>query len=237
MTLLGLLVLSAAAGGAPQTAAACSCADLSPEVAFKQADEVFQGVVEQFRWVTEPAIPQATFRVTQVWKGSRESSRRVLTFGDCSVPFIGEGDGYLVYAKDGYTDTCMRTRAFKDAIEDRAALGSGTPIVSEVPKANADAPDADTRVDAPLNLSGTECRQQPEFIPVGSIMKKWISQGPQEDPWKNAHEVESFMFERCIKRPAAYRHCEHIVRMALTYGGSSVPKECRYEGSSPDGVP
>ena len=215
--------------GKVMTVSACLRASLTPKTAFERADEVFRGVVERFE-KSVPNEPQllvepekvvhrrsATFRVKEAWKGAFPQPHQIVTGlsqDDCGCDFV-VGREYLVYAKGGYTDFCMRTRAIEKAIEDLQFLGAlRDAATNKDAEGQKDASDpghaAPITPIAPraLDVDEAECWQHPEYLPIGSMLKKWV--GPKEDPWKNAHEVESFMFERCIERPVAYRHCEHL---------------------------
>lgn len=115
-------------------AAACSCAEPSPEVAYERASVVFAGTVtsigqsfSQWLGVSQSGDRLIRFTVSRRWKGvpdAREVVRAALTGEACGYPFR-EGGTYLVYAVGGFERTtgfCDGTKELSIAEQDVRAL-------------------------------------------------------------------------------------------------------------------
>ncbi len=128
-----LTLLSLGHLGAATRAAACSCAQRSPEEAARQAAAVFEGRVVAIDRVADTLV--ARLRVTRAWKGVRAEEVTVRTPTEpslCGVALRPESY-WLIYAEGDEgtlrTDLCQRTRPADDAAEDFAWLGAGvTPV-------------------------------------------------------------------------------------------------------------
>jgi hypothetical protein len=132
------LLLSAITFGAT-SAFACKCAMPPPTAkqALKSATAVFAGKVLEINESGSSNI--VLMQIENSWKGVEES---VVTFetgrnsASCGYTF-SPGERYLVYADaDGsqglHTSRCARTTALKNAGEDLAILGKGTPRRAEI---------------------------------------------------------------------------------------------------------
>ncbi len=145
--LLLLLVSSLAVMGVQRSAAACSCQQIGPQEASRQADAVFSGTVERFeqddtRYEEATAYPgqrkyvikenqlTAWVVVTKQWKGTEEPKVKVNTATNdavCGYPFKA-GREYLIYGKrdrhgEFHASLCSGTKLINDAAGDLAALG------------------------------------------------------------------------------------------------------------------
>ena len=129
---------------------ACSCAGSdSPKNALRKADAVFFGRVAAMTIVqrhpekistSDPVLVE--FSVSRVWKGPLSETMTVETERSgisCGYEF-SVGHLYIVYAYDGYTGSCMRTRPVWLAARDFAALGSGERPESATPVPPTPAP-------------------------------------------------------------------------------------------------
>jgi len=126
-------------GSGPAPAHACSCAEApAPEIALRESDAVFSGIVLSVREtrngvVRSSADPvEVTFRVTEVWKGigtDKVTVRTAASTASCGFGFV-EGMPYIVYARETNlglsTGLCTRTADLALAADDLAALGKGT---------------------------------------------------------------------------------------------------------------
>ena len=134
---LGLVVLAFFVG-TTQRAHACSCNMPEASAALQASAAVFEGRVLSTRVVGDRL--EATFRVTQAWKGIDTEEVVVGTISHesmCGVPFT-EGSVWLVYAESAegmfHTGLCHRTRLRAEADEDVQAFGAGvTPVDPEGP--------------------------------------------------------------------------------------------------------
>ncbi|NJP88233.1 hypothetical protein HCN51_01965 [Nonomuraea sp. FMUSA5-5] len=100
--MLALLALAAALlVGLPTAAHACSCADLTPALAVREADAVFTGTVTNVREEDRPGRPRVyTFLADQVYKGTPAARITLTSNADsasCGYPFQRDGR-YLVFA-------------------------------------------------------------------------------------------------------------------------------------------
>ncbi|AQZ64399.1 hypothetical protein BKM31_25670 [[Actinomadura] parvosata subsp. kistnae] len=100
--MLALLALAAALlVGLPTAAHACSCADLTPALAVREADAVFTGTVTNVREEDRPGRPRVyTFQADQVYKGTPAARITLTSNADsasCGYPFQ-RGGRYLVFA-------------------------------------------------------------------------------------------------------------------------------------------
>ena len=115
-----------------EPANACSCARSgSPKEALAQADAVFAGkaIAVQLLINTNSSADPVTvsFDVNRVWKGPRQDTIVITTERSgisCGYEFK-EGRRYFVYAHDGETGLCTRTRPVVLAPRDFAELGPG----------------------------------------------------------------------------------------------------------------
>ena len=118
-----------------QPAHACSCARSgSPSEAMEHADMVFAGQVSSmavhrkspFTFSGDDPVT-VEFQVNQVWKGPRNDVLTVQTEWmeiSCGYEFE-EGGRYIVYAHEGWTGLCTRTKPTWGAIVDFTVLGEG----------------------------------------------------------------------------------------------------------------
>ncbi len=115
-----------------EPANACSCARPgSPIEALANADAVFAGkaIAVQLLTNTNSSADPVTvsFDVDRVWKGRRQDTIVIKTVRSgisCGYEFE-EGRRYIVYAYDGETGLCTRTRSVVLAPRDFAELGPG----------------------------------------------------------------------------------------------------------------
>lgn len=144
-------IISIGAFATPNTAAACSCANISQEEMYENADAVFVGSVisrkekdggfkealhalfgrDKPRHYTYNKID---FHVTERWKGVDTNKITIVTAlhsASCGFNFK-KGEEYLVYAHESpaydeklSTSICSRTTLLSEASEDLAALGPG----------------------------------------------------------------------------------------------------------------
>lgn len=116
-----------------------SCAEIPPpDIAMKQSDAVFSGIVlsvkelnrSDARSSSDPV--DVTFRVTEYWKGVRSDRVTIRTTAhiEGGVSRFEEGKPYLVYADKTLNGlrvgACTRTAELALAADDLAALGQGT---------------------------------------------------------------------------------------------------------------
>ncbi|MFK7984579.1 MAG: hypothetical protein AB8I08_01000 [Sandaracinaceae bacterium] len=113
----------------PTRAAACSCVQVSAELALREHGAVFEGRVRSVEAV--PSGFRVTLEVVQQWKGIESEEAVVFTASNsaaCGVAFEPE-TSWLIYADrhpDGWqTGLCSRTRRIEDAEADLVALGAG----------------------------------------------------------------------------------------------------------------
>ena len=128
----------------PERGSACSCGPIgSPSMEFRRATAVFAGTLvgsttvgEERRWV---------FDVTTVWKGPADRRLSVNTTATprgapCPSPTFRRSAEYLVYAYDGWTGICSRTRELWSAEADLRELGTGrAPTIWRTPSATVSA--------------------------------------------------------------------------------------------------
>ena len=86
---------------------ACHKAHLNPREAFKEADIIFRGKVENLRYLdapnktkTEPRII-VTFRTSEIWKGTADNTLTLHTTHNkstCNGYIFKVGEEYLVYS-------------------------------------------------------------------------------------------------------------------------------------------
>jgi hypothetical protein len=118
-------------------AIACSCAPpVTPSQALADASQVFVGTLVA---VSRPAQGSSSFfnnyrfSTTQIWKGEAVPLINIgsgNSSASCGNGFV-EGETYLVYASNGFTTSCDRTRRLSEATTDLAALGTGQqPVVA-----------------------------------------------------------------------------------------------------------
>jgi len=127
-----LITVLLAALFTPETAAACSCVEVSAEDAFASHAAVFEGRVVEVRGAADPAgATVAVLEVVQGWKGMELERVEVSTPASssmCGISFEPE-TSWLIYADragDAFTtDLCQRTRPIESADEDIAFLGAG----------------------------------------------------------------------------------------------------------------
>lgn len=129
-----------------------------PDAELAKAVAVFVGRVVQIDR-SGPSINDAllvTFQVSTVWKGPREHTLAVWTYGNsalCGVKF-DLGQQYLVYADGTQTDlkvwSSSRTRpvTLPDAADDLGQLGAGTLLQGAQPRLPAPTTLADMRLGA-----------------------------------------------------------------------------------------
>ncbi|MCB1599022.1 MAG: hypothetical protein KDI66_03260 [Xanthomonadales bacterium] len=119
------------------SAMACSCAPaVTPGQALADATQVFVGTVVAVSRPPEGSSAFANtyrFTTTEIWKGEGAPLIAVASgnsSASCGNGFV-EGETYLVYATDGFTTSCDRTRRLSEAGADLAALGLGRqPVVA-----------------------------------------------------------------------------------------------------------
>ncbi len=156
----GFLLLCWAA--LPGEVHACSCAQLSPEQAFAQADLVFEGRIIEVLQDQGEMVDAAAFHVTQAWKGVDQEN--VVVRGPSSSSMCGVGFAvgatFFVYATRANADApaettmCSRTRLADDAGEDRAAHGAGVTPVDVVDRVEPAAEGGETSSESEPASSG-----------------------------------------------------------------------------------
>lgn len=133
---LAAILVAALAGLAPHSAAACSCAQPTPEQAFERSTAVFAGRVVDIdtpflAWLglERSGSYDVTFAVSRRWKGVDRDSitvRTRLTGESCGYSFEMGGD-YLVFVARGpaaglETGMCSGTRDLAGAETELRAL-------------------------------------------------------------------------------------------------------------------
>jgi len=87
---------------------ACDKPSLGPAAAFKEADVVFRGVVENLRYLDDPEKTKTepriivTFKVSKVWKGAVDKTLVIQTTHNkttCNGYVFKYGEEYLVYSR------------------------------------------------------------------------------------------------------------------------------------------
>lgn len=135
------IIVGAALHTSAERASACSCAPPRPPFeALARADAVFSGEVVSMKeprgWLSSSTDPiTIEFKVSAVWKGDIHETVFIKTAwssASCGYEFA-LGEQYLVYAREGRTSLCSRTKSIHAAIEDFAALGGPT---AHLPGAN-----------------------------------------------------------------------------------------------------
>lgn len=137
-------ILAATAGLNPSPLLACTCVEPGPPAReLEAAAAVFAGRVVDLSDVAGPTGDddrivgyRVTFVLEKVWKGIEEGQIVSLTTGwgdwDCGHPFR-KGRRYLVYAygdpDDLSTGICSRTARWRNAEEDRDALGEPLRVI------------------------------------------------------------------------------------------------------------
>ena len=174
LAVVGAVVLAALASLAlPEPAHACSCAGSgSPKNALREADAVFFGKVtamtidqrhpEQIS-SADPVLVE--FNVSRVWKGPLRETMTVETerMGiSCGYEFA-VGHRYVVYAYDGHTGLCTRTRTMWLAARDFAALGLGERPKSAMQEEGSAAPRGT------CNAPGHADRNRTDLAAIASI--------------------------------------------------------------------
>lgn len=137
----------------PQSAAACSCAELlSPAKALDRATAVFSGMVVSLEGPTGNIISSAdpvtvVLQADKVWKGAKQSNITITTALDsasCGYEFQ-IGQWYLVYANGAHddlqVDLCSGTKQLFQADEDLEFLGDGHAIFGDQNTNNTSAGD------------------------------------------------------------------------------------------------
>ena len=157
----------------PAEVRACSCAQLSPEQAFDQADLVFEGRITEVLQDQGEMVDAAAFHVTQAWKGVDQEN--VVVRGPSSSSMCGVGFAvgatFFVYATrananaPAETTMCSRTRLADDAGEDRAAHGAGVTPVDVVDRVEP-AAEGETSSESQPASGGAERSSSPSTTPA-----------------------------------------------------------------------
>ena len=123
----------------PERSYACAPTYIGPPLEeLERANSVFRGKVISATWLDRESLSEALiyefmattatiyeFMVTTVWKGPLAEKRTIASISDCGRQF-SQGEEYLVYSGDGYSDWfSTRTRPISEADEDLAELGEG----------------------------------------------------------------------------------------------------------------
>ena len=123
----------------PERSYACAPTYIGPPLEeLERANSVFRGKVISATWLDRESTSEALiyefmattatiyeFMVTTVWKGPLAEKRTIASISDCGRQF-SQGEEYLVYSGDGYSDWFnTRTRPISEADEDLADLGPG----------------------------------------------------------------------------------------------------------------
>lgn len=169
---LATTVLALCLALVPASAAACSCVQVSPELALREHAAVFEGRVRS----VEPTADglRVTLEVVQQWKGIESEEAVVFTASNsaaCGVAFEAE-TSWLVYADrraDGWqTGLCSRTRRIEDAEDDLMALGAGVVPVEIGPDDEVEPPRQ-----APAAQAG--CASCAVGAPTGRAPLLWLA--------------------------------------------------------------
>lgn len=122
---LALLGLAAA-----QSALACSCAPSGGQAqAFADAARVFRATVIQTDTSGEGNALQTNYRmlVNEAWKGDVDPLQTMFSTPDTCGRVLEEGEEYLIYTSNNWSNICARQMRVSAAAADLAALGPGQP--------------------------------------------------------------------------------------------------------------
>lgn len=147
MFILSFLLIGHFSFLVPESAFACSCAEVSPTEAFNKSEAVFVGKVLESKQerIQDGIVGGISYRdanlfeVAEIWKGSNQSQMIIYEAGaeaSCGIEFE-LGETYLVYTyknDDGelLTGLCNRTIEVSKAGEDLQFLGQGEEVKQEV---------------------------------------------------------------------------------------------------------
>lgn len=165
----------------PLPAAACSCVQVSPELALREHAAVFEGRVRSVEPV--PSGLRVTLEVVQQWKGVETEEAVVFTASNsaaCGVAFEVE-TSWLVYADrhaDGWqSGLCSRTRRIEDAEDDLTALGAGVVPVEIGPDDEVEPPRAPPSTQAGCASCTVGARGRPGnvvwLVPMLWVWRRW----------------------------------------------------------------
>ena len=130
---LGAIIVVVALQASAGRTYACSCVPPRPPLeALARADSVFSGEVVSMKeprglMVSSTDPITVEFRVNAVWKGEMHETMFIETAwssASCGFEFA-LNERYIVYAREGRTSLCSRTKNIANASEDLMSLGEG----------------------------------------------------------------------------------------------------------------